>query len=89
MPVYVFGCKECNHEFEKQETIANRRNPLSEPCPSCGKKEIEMLPAGGLSIGDPLKLGFTKKDSRFMEKLAAIKSKHPGSTIKLDKTFSR
>ena len=38
MPVYEFECSECTHGFEQMETIANRNNPLEEPCPKCGYK---------------------------------------------------
>jgi len=37
MPIYTYKCNECSGTFEKFIRLANRENPISEPCPACGK----------------------------------------------------
>ena len=40
MPNYSFKCESCDHSFETFLKIAERDNPIKEPCPSCKKKKI-------------------------------------------------
>lgn len=35
MPQYSYRCTTCSHTFEKVSSIANRKQPESELCPSC------------------------------------------------------
>lgn len=37
MPNYDFRCTDCKVWWEEQLLVAERENPLSEPCPGCGK----------------------------------------------------
>jgi putative FmdB family regulatory protein len=37
MPVYLYECDECKHQFEEFKTIAKYDEPLVDPCPSCYK----------------------------------------------------
>ena len=37
MPVYLYECSECTHQFEQFRTIAQYDMPLKEVCPSCFK----------------------------------------------------
>ena len=43
MPIYVFRCEKCNHQFEKAMTVAERET--SRPvCPKCkGRKSVPVL----------------------------------------------
>ena len=43
MPVYDYQCKECEHHFTEQYKIADRKIPTENPCPECGKKEVQQL----------------------------------------------
>ena len=67
--------------------IVDRGVPTESPCerrlhraaPICGG-EIKMKVAAP-GIGDPLKLGLKKPDSRYVEKLKEIKKNHPLGTV--------
>ena len=37
MPIYDFKCEKCEHQFSSMKTIANRDEPLGEPCPKCNR----------------------------------------------------
>ena len=37
MPIYDFKCEKCEHQFSEMKTIANRDEPLGEPCPECSE----------------------------------------------------
>ena len=87
MPTYNYKCKKCEHEFEEMLSISRRKEPTEVPCerqlhraaPICGG-EIKMK-AVAPGIGDPLKLGLKKPDSRYVEKLKEIKKNHPLGTV--------
>jgi putative FmdB family regulatory protein len=36
MPLYSYGCENCDHEFYDVKKIEDRDQPLGEPCPNCG-----------------------------------------------------
>ena len=40
MPVYSYRCRTCDHEFDKQLMMANRKQPEEDDCPECGLKAI-------------------------------------------------
>ena len=40
MPIYEYQCKDCGHELEKLQKIAD--DPLTN-CPECGKAELKKL----------------------------------------------
>ena len=40
MPTYDYQCDACNHVFDLFETIANRDQPCSAPCPACNKSDV-------------------------------------------------
>ena len=40
MPIYDYGCKACDHEFEREQRISEK--PLKK-CPACGKLQAKRL----------------------------------------------
>lgn len=75
MPVYSFKNKKTKRCFDKFMKIAEldvylKQNPHI-------VQEITVAPA----IGDSIRLGKKKPDTRFKDVLKNIKKKHPGSTI--------
>ena len=81
MPTYEFRCSSCGHTFDELLKIAEREQPLKEPCPSCSKECVESVLCAP-NIGDAIRMGITKIDSRLKERYASIKRHFPGSTIK-------
>lgn len=82
MPVYVYFCESCNHEFEEQYKIADRNTPMEHPCPNCGEKTIKQkISCTGRS--DPISLGLRKPPQWFQDKLRAIKKHHPKSKFNM------
>ena len=39
MPTYEYGCRRCNHVFEKKMTIEEKKNTTVR-CPECNSEEI-------------------------------------------------
>ena len=39
MPTYEFRCEKCEHVFEEFLMMSKCDEPLSQPCPKCGKKK--------------------------------------------------
>lgn len=77
MPIYVYRC-DCNHEFERFLSIANYKQPESEPCPSCG--ELKVLK----QIQPPNMIQFDKNiktDDTFRDILKQIGKNNKHSTI--------
>lgn len=37
MPLYGFKCDSCEHKFDEFKLVEERKIPLSDPCPKCGK----------------------------------------------------
>ena len=57
MPNYDYECKYCNHVYESQRTIKNRKVPQNECCPSCQNAGLVKLKVGSASIVDSIRLG--------------------------------
>lgn len=59
MPVYVYRCKNCGHDFEVTQSMSD--DPLTD-CPSCGEPQLRKVfqPVGIAFKGS----GFYKTDSR-------------------------
>ncbi len=83
MPVYEFECSECTHGFEQMETIANRNNPLEEPCPRCGYEGNVIRLISGSEICDPVSLGVRKVPKGYNEVIKNIKKSYPGNTLEV------
>ena len=52
MPYYDYQCMACNHVFEKNMLIRDRKKPTEEPCPECSKSEVTLKLATPYQ-GDP------------------------------------
>jgi len=81
MPYYDYECETCDHKFEENLKIANRKEPTTIPCPreECDGK-VKMSFAVPY-VGDPWHFAGKKPDEGFKDKLRQIKSKHLHSTI--------
>lgn len=40
MPLYDYGCSNCEHTFEKFHSYDNRHKPEKEPCPECNQLSV-------------------------------------------------
>lgn len=90
MPNYNYGCsnEKCQYFFERQLRIDDRKLPLQEKCKVCKKKgTLEMLPAAP-PIGDPIKLGVTRKPAWFVDRMQKIKEHHPLGNVKTHSSFN-
>ena len=81
MPTYSYLCGSCNHTFDRILKIADRKIPESEDCPACAQKTV-MQSVASFSMGDPVKLGFSRPDNGFKEVLQKIDSRTAGSRLK-------
>lgn len=58
MPTYAYQCSACEHVEEKRMKIAERNDPIKEPCPECGCTEERKMLLGaprvvsGVSVTD-------------------------------------
>lgn len=81
MPNYQYQCKSCEHTFEEQHKMDQRKEPEAAPCPVCEQMNVVLAPAAP-AIGDAVRLGKQKFDSTFDKYvLGRIKKNNPGSTI--------
>ena len=89
MPTYTYVCRKCNHTWDNQSRIDDRKIPLQEPCPSCGVVEEDSIyqQIGAPMVCDPVRVGARKMDSGFKEVLQKIHERAPGS--ELNKTSSQ
>jgi hypothetical protein len=70
----------CNHVFEKNMLISERKKPTMEPCPECSKSDVTLQLATPYH-GDPWRFTGKKPDAAFRDRLKEIKKSHRGSTI--------
>jgi putative FmdB family regulatory protein len=82
MPNYVFQCDKCQHSFERQLLIADRRTPEGEPCPECHQTGVEMQ-IYAPPVVDSWRIGVKKVPAGFKDVLKHIKSRNHGSTIEV------
>ena len=82
MPNYVFQCEKCQHSFEKQLRIVDRRSPESEPCPECQQSGVELL-ISPPPVVDAWTIGVRKAPAGFRDLLKHIKNRNPKSTIEV------
>lgn len=83
MPTYDYQCDNCDHEFEKFQSIT--ANPLRK-CPECGKMKLQRLIGSGAGIifkGS----GFYETDYRSKSYQDGAKAAEPKTESK-DKTKS-
>jgi putative FmdB family regulatory protein len=48
MPIYLYKCKDCGHEFEEMRIIAERNEETE--CPECQSKTPERVVAGNQTM---------------------------------------
>lgn len=80
--IYDYRCSSCDHVFELELKLVERKIPITEPCPHCFKENCIEQVIGVANIGDSIRLGITKIDSRLKEKFQNLKRHYKGSTIK-------
>lgn len=81
MPSYDYKCSKCEHTFESQLKMADRKQPEENPCPECGEIGVEQL-IGAPLIADPARIGVRKPTSEFREAMRKVKKKHPLANVK-------
>ena len=72
MPLYDYRCTKCNHTFEQFEKIDDRNKPSKKPCPSCGKKKVELNIVGAAAICDPVRIGVKRHDKGWHEVMSRV-----------------
>ena len=80
MPYYDYKCNSCDHEFEKEMKIRDRKVPTEEPCPECSEREVFQSLAKPYH-GDPWHFAGKKPDEGFRDRLREIKKHHKHNTI--------
>ena len=80
MPYYDYQCKVCEHEFEMNMKISERKLPTEEPCPKCSEREVTQQLAAPYQ-GDPWHFAGKKPDEGFKDRLREIKKHHIDNTI--------
>ena len=43
MPIYEYGCKNCDHEFQETSSVDDRYVPCWDSCIECGEETISIL----------------------------------------------
>lgn len=83
MPTYDYICNACKHEWDELHSIADRKTPESNPCPSCLQigAVSQTLKHTMLTFGDPVRMGHIKPPIEFQERLQQIHDNTPGSRI--------
>ena len=59
MPYYDYRCKECNHNWEEQQSIDARNVPIYNPCPDCGASGDDTFTFGKQTTDTTCTLGGT------------------------------
>jgi putative FmdB family regulatory protein len=71
MPTYAYQCKKCEHYFEKILKIAERDDPVSQPCSECQGEIYKRLEIGGLASDS--KTPMRRAGSEWNDRLKQIK----------------
>lgn len=82
MPIYEYQCRICQHYFTSKQTIDDRLVPETEPCPECGRQDVQKILTGAPGLGDSVRLGLRKPDEGFKDVLRKIHDSTPGSVLK-------
>lgn len=80
MPTYTYLCQSCNHTFDRILKIDDRKIPESEECPEC-KATTVIQSVAAFSMGDAVRLGFTRPDQGFREVLQKVHERTAGSQL--------
>jgi putative FmdB family regulatory protein len=77
MPIYEYGCSNCESLFEKMLRMAAMEEPLSNPCPECGSEGTVVQMATAANFGDSTRLGINRPDAGWGDVLSKVKQAHP------------
>tara|TARA_Y100000310_G_scaffold334748_2_gene415172 strand:+ start:2475 stop:2711 length:237 start_codon:yes stop_codon:yes gene_type:complete len=77
MPTYLFHNTETGEEYEEFMTISERNVFVKD------NPHITQLVNGAPAIGDPMRLGVTRIDDGFKNRLQEIKRHHPLATFNI------
>lgn len=72
MPYYDYQCSACEHTFTKSLKIAERTQPLSQPCPKCESTDKINQIVGSPILSDSIRMGLQKPPEGFREVLKQI-----------------
>ena len=78
MPTYQYICSSCNFQWDAIHKISERDIPVNEDCPECKERCVSRQMLSAPSIGDPVRLGFTKPTGDVREVLQKISEKTAG-----------
>lgn len=70
MPLYDYKCTECDHAFERNSKIADRKIPCEDPCTECGGEIVQVIHAPKIISG---RSGGLKQPNWFQDKVKDMK----------------
>lgn len=75
MPVYVYACSACGHEFQELHKVADRNIPCDSSCPKCNELKVsqKILPVGFVYN----RSGAVKTDDTFNDRMKEIRKNTP------------
>lgn len=82
MPFYDYLCEKCGHPFDRMCRVAEREEPLKEPCENCKETGHIIIEIGAPGICDPIRMGRIKPSGEFKERMNDIKRLHPLGTYR-------
>jgi putative FmdB family regulatory protein len=81
MPLYTYRCISCEERFDKNLSIANRKEPEESPCPSCNEDATILHCVGTPMVCYSMSPGLRVTDN-FNDRLKDLKKgKGRGCTI--------
>lgn len=90
MPTYEYQCSACDGKFESIHRINDRKAPEADACPICATMgTVKQATLTAPTLGDPVRLGFTRTDGAIKEVLQKIHEKSPGSTLNDSSTLTQ
>jgi putative FmdB family regulatory protein len=90
MPTFDYHCGSCDYTWDEVRKISDRKTPESEACPNCHSiGYVAQTISAPPSLGDPVRLGFTRPNSGMREALQRVQEKSPNATTKNNSTLTR
>ena len=73
MPWYDYECEICGHEFTEVFQMDDRKIPVENGCPECGKDGVRQL-IGNVMMADPANIGASgrRPDNSYSEVVSKI-----------------
>ena len=84
MPTYDYKCEKCDHTFEEDLKIADRKIPTEERCrfPTCGGEVKQVIIKASGFAYDNIRTKHSKKEPGwFSDKIKDLKRHNPGNTL--------